>query len=152
MKNQSNTPTYPCLNPAQETARKRKRNILISILCFWFVVGILLIVYVRHLAGPQMFAALTIPQLHQLIGMLALAGLITYLLFGYWWLRLDHVERELQCSVIQTFLGLAFIWSYFHETRASREYWRTVWSGLALRVGCVLTCHAGICVAFMVLI
>jgi len=152
MNNLSDTPTHTCLRSATETARKRKRNILIAIPSFWFVVGILLIVYVRHLAGPDMFTALTIPQFHQLIGVLALAGLITYLLFGYWWLRLDHVERGLQYSVIQTFLGLAFMWSYFRDTRTSGENWRTFWGSIVLRVSCVLACYAGAYVAGMALI
>lgn len=152
MKNPSNTSSSPCLTAAQVAARKRKRSILIAIPCFWFVVGILLVVYVHHLAGPGIFAELTIPQFYSLIKMLASAGSITYLLFGYWWLRLDHVERGLQYSIIQTFMGMAFTWWYFRETRSPREYRRTFWGGLALRFGCIVTCHAGAYAAGMAFI
>jgi len=40
MNNLSDTPTHTCLRSATETARKRKRNILIAIPSFWFGAGL----------------------------------------------------------------------------------------------------------------
>jgi hypothetical protein len=136
----------------QATAHKRKHSILVSIPCFWFVAGMVLVLYTHDLAGPRIFAALSIPQFCALIEALASATLVTYLLFGYAWLRLDHVERNLHRSVIQTFMDLALITLYFRHTRTSREYRRTVLGSLSLRTGCVLTCYAGAYVSFMALV
>ena len=121
MKRPASGSSYPTV--ARETARKRKQCILGSIPCFWFVVGTMLVVYARHLAESRtIFLHLRIPQFHQLASLLALAALITFLIFGYWWLRFDHIERELNYSVIQALLGLAFTWAYLHETNTGAPF------------------------------
>jgi uncharacterized membrane protein len=152
MKNLSSTSTSRrCLTAAQQTARKRKQNVLISILCYWFIVGIVFVAYVRYLGGLRILLDPTIPQFRQLVEMLAVAGLITGL-FIFRWLRLDQTERGIEVPLIHTLFGVASISIYLFETRAPDERWRALWGNIALRLGCLFMALIGASVAFTALV
>jgi len=154
MKNPSSTSSPHFLTPAQQTARKRKQNVLISILCYWFVVGILFVAYARYLAGPRMFLALTIPQSYQLIVMLVVATLITSA-FVFRWMRLDQIEHDLKVALVPTlFHALLSVMAFpihVKETRAPSERWSAFGSYFAMRIA-VFSMFIGIYVAYTALI
>jgi uncharacterized membrane protein len=149
MKYISNTSTSRRpLTTAQQMARSRKKSVLISILCYWFIVGIVFVAYARYFDGPRMPFDLTIPQFHQLAEMLAVAGLIAAL-FVFRWVRLDQIERSLEAPLIHTVFGVANISMYLIETRAPGERWHTFLGNLAFRIGCLFATLIGAYVAFI---
>ncbi|WP_266169276.1 hypothetical protein [Dyella subtropica] len=145
MKNAPAT-TSSALDAEQGDLRQRKVGVMVSSLGYWFVIGIVCVIYARYLGGTRPFFVLMVQEYRPLTELLAVA-IVGTRLFTYQWVRLDAMERTDQLSTLQTLLHAVFFSEYLARTRTLRKNLVTALVQAAVIFGSIVTCWVGVHVA-----